>query len=484
MKSTRLRILRPLQSQTVHSEEATRIPFVWERENARPAGASERFTLEFSGDPSFTTIHMAKSVQGQMETSMRVSRSLSLFFRVKGPNNEISPTEKVNFVRTEKPVIIRPLAGEKISAPPRGQPGVVAVEIQRPLNTTVWYQVADSESFDRVLVSRTLADPMTKDSLPPGNYFIRARSNYGQNNLTSWTEPRPFAVESELEIFPLAKHHLPRRVLIPNRDYPFEMYSAAPDRVNKFLARNGFLKNFFPDGADEITVEVDGENFVPPGKSWPQEKLNPGYYSYRYQASKMGYRPSDWSSAKKLEIQVEPVRPLGPTLYGEADESGQREASWNFTPLLFARSYDVEVSPFETFDGAIELRTTEANARLKLPEGDYYWRARARDGKGRIISAFSDPYRMDTMPRAIPRALAQSEPEPESKPVERIKTKVERKSGDQWEKSGWWAWLGTGGNYVDYRQSIPGRGALNYQNVKAPSQYFEGGFTGSSGMGA
>lgn len=486
--TTKLRATKPLKDQVIASENPMRIEFAWEWENGRKAGPGDRFTLEFSRDTSFKKIHITKNVQGSLTTDMSVSQSLSLWYRVKGPGNQVSQMERVNFVRLEKPLIIQPLAGARFEAP-RGANGLVPLEFKRPDNATVWYQVASDPEFKNILVNQNTPALKQVREMAIGQYFLRARSDFGSNRLTEWTQPQAFTVEPKIEMLPLAKQTLPSRVVIPNRAYPSELYTAEPGRVKNYLAGRGTLRQFFPykDGdLSELKVQMESgarELYSQTDAGWPVDKLYPQRYSYKYQATKPGYLPSEWSATKKLEIVMEPPKPLGDTVYGEPLEDGMREAQWNFTPILYARSYDVEVSPNPGFMEPIEFKTDTASARTQLPEGEFYWRARARDRQGRIISSFSKPYKMNAMPVKVPQYLAENKRERQPAATERTSTRAERITEKAWERSGWWAWLGTGQNYVDYRQSIPTRGTLQAHHLKGPSQYFEGGYTGDTGTG-
>lgn len=484
LRPNHLRLIKPLHDQVLVSEDPTRIEFAWEWENGRPADPSEHFTLEFSGQPGFNHIHATKEVRGMLTTSMAVSRSLSLYYRVKGPRGEVSPVEKVNFIRLQSPVIVKPLADSRFEAP-RGRNAMVEFEFKRPADATVWYQLAADKDFKRVIANQNTPELKQIKELGFGEYYLRARADFGSGRVSSWTAPRVFTVAPEPEILRLSQRHLRQRVLIPNRNYPASLYASPDARVQGYLADRGFLHDFFPvkpNEFDQLTVKLDGdESFTQNNGSWPRTKLRPGRYHYSYQAAKEGFRPSAWSETKKLDIAMEPPKPLGEASYGAPLEDGRRPAQWKFTPLLFARSYDVEVSTTPGFTDPVELKTSEAGVRAKLPEGEYFWRARARDAEGRLISSYSPAYKLKSMPASVPQFLAKNDREPQS--TERTTTRIERVRQQDWERSGWWAWLGSGENYIDYRQSNNGRGSLVSHNHKGPSQYFEGGYLGGHGIG-
>ncbi|MBX3022258.1 MAG: hypothetical protein KF799_11350 [Bdellovibrionales bacterium] len=483
-----LRILKPLRDQVIASEDAARIDFAWAWENARPASAGETYKLEFSADASFNKIHISKTVQGALTTSMTVSRSVSLFYRVKGPNDQVSAIEQVNFLRLEKPMIVTPQADAhfELSANSLSK---VPFEFRRPEKATVWYQIATDAEFKDVVFNQNTPDLKQIQELPVGSYQLRARSDFGNGKLTAWTEARPFFVDKQLEVFRLSGGHVPTRVLIPNRAYPSYLYKADEEQVKTYLADQGVLKKFFPykEGEiDELKIQMEtGEQrlYAQTDSRWPAEHLEPGRFSYKTQVSKRGFRPSEWSSSKRLQIAMEPVKPMGDALYSDPDEKGLRQAQWGFTPLLYAASYDVEVSPSQAFLDPLTIKTRTPRVTTELPQGGFYWRARARDRQGRIISGFSQAYRLKDQVVKVPQFLAKNQEERKPAATERTATRAQRVREKPWERSGWWTWLGAGTNYVDYRQSIPTRGTLQAHHVKGPSQYFEGGYTGGNGVG-
>lgn len=485
LQANHLRPVAPTFDRTIVSEEPTRIQFDWAWENGRAARPDERFTLEFASDPSFRRLQTTKHVQGATTTSMSVSKTLSLYWRVRA-GNEVSAGEQVNFVRLEKPVIVRPLAEQRFDAPPEGD-AAVGFEFQKPAKSGVWYQVARDAEFKQIVLNQSSLDTNAVHNLPIGPYYLRARSDFGKQHVTQWTDTRVFSVEPKMEAFRLSQAHVPARVVIPNRTYPARLYTARADEVKKFLADRGLLRKFFPykDGeVDAVQVEVNGEMVAAEQLAWPADRLAPGRYQYRYQAAKKGFLPSEWSNMKKLEIAMEPPRALGEATFSEPHPNGARDATWDFTPLLFAGGYDVEVSPTPAFQDPLEFKTEGPRATTELTEGEWFWRVRARDRQGRIISGFSQPQRLKDFPAApVPPMLAQNAPVVRKPAQERISTRTERVLEKPWERSGWWAWLGAGTNYVDYKQSVPSRGTLNAHNLKGPSQYFEGGYLGGNGVG-
>lgn len=485
-----LEATHPLRDQVVYSEEPSRLDFAWRWNNDRMPASNEDYTLEFSSTPNFAKIHAAKTIKGGLKTSMTVSETLNLYYRVRGPRGEVSQTEKANFVRLHKPFIVKPAVQARFVTPAQ-QDFPVQIEFKRPAQSSVHYQIATDPEFKEILADEhTRADLQTRDT-PVGKYFLRARGEMASGHNTSWTEAVPFSVEQKVEALRLGAAPTQNRVIIPNRTYPAELYSASPAKVKDYLARHGLLRDFFPfakDSFDRIDMHFDtgaraGQDLSLNTTAWPKEKLRPGTFKYRYQVSKAGFTPTPWSADRRLEIVMEPPTPVGEAQYGNLKKNGERETRWSYTPILYAKSYDLEVSHEPGFMSAREMKVEGTTVTMPLNGGDHYWRVRARDAQGHIISDFSQAYKMAPQPTPVPQYLAKNEDrQPQS--TEKTSTRIERVREEPFVKNGWWAWYGAGANYVDYRQSIPGRGTVSDHHPKAPSQYIETGFIGGNGWGA
>lgn len=483
----RLHFTHPVNNEIVYSEGPVELPFGWAWSGLHRDQLDDQYTLEFSTTPTFEKLHASKGVRGHLETTMHASQSLSLYTRVRGPDGELSEVERVTFVRMAAPTIVKPIADFHYVIP-QDQPNLTEAEIQHDSRSNVWYQIARDAEFKNLVVNRTMSETKAVNELPDGQYFIRARASYPGNNVTAWTQSNPFTVEKDRAEIRLSGHEPPTHIIIPNRSYPPDLYGASPKRVREYMASRGFLNDFFPlsrDQFDEIRVQHDGgDPIVQKDASWAKEYSVPGRYLYRYQVSKMGYKPSAWSSERRLQIEMEPPHPVGRPSYGELDADGHRPTSFAFTPLLYAASYDVELSHNTAFTNATELKTTSATVHTKLkPDGDYYWRARARDRQGRIISQFSKPNRLENMPQ-VPQFLARNDANRKPASDEgQNRVQVNRNAKETWEPSGWWAWVGSGMNFTEYRQSVPGVSTLDSQDNKSPSEYLEGGYIGAQGWG-
>lgn len=478
--------VRPLRDQIIYSSDPAKLNFEWKYTTGRRPANTENFIVEFSASANFNQLHFKREVKGQLGTTLNVSDSLSLYYRVRGPSGELSNVEKVNFVRLNKPVIVKPIAKSQFLVPAERK-ALVEIEFRAPAKSTIWYQIASDPKFESVTSYENTKELKATREFTPGNYFIRAKADFGDNRETSWTEPVPFSVDHKIEVLDLNKAPLQTNVIIPNVNYPANLYKAANAQVKEYLSKLGLLKDFFPFPAgsyDKLNLQFDNSAKVlsQSEPAWPQLRMLPGRHIYKYQTTKQGYKPSPWSEDKKLDISMEAPRPVGDVQYGEVNRTGEADAHWAFTPLLFAKSYDVELSHDPYMRSATKFKVEQAEVKTRLT-GTNYWRVRARDDQGRVISEFSS---INKLSQPVPKYITRGESEKSGRrpaATERTSTRTERYHEEPYMKNGWWAWFGAGENYVDYRQSVPGRGTLTDSNVKGPSEYVETGFMGQNNWG-
>ena len=487
VEEAKLEALKPLKGQVLYSEDIAHVDFQWKWNTERRPAADDRFKVEFSTSPMFNSIHAVRDVKGQLGTSVIVADSTSLFYRVRGPNGELSQVEKLNFVRLNKPLIVKPVAQTRFEVPAE-RDARVEIEFRKPEGASIWYQISSDPQFQTILNNENTSDLKSTRDFAPGQYYLRAKSDFGDGHETGWTEPVPFTVDHKTEKFDLNKAPMQAKVLIPNQNYPAALYSAPPAKVKEYLAKKGLLKDYFPfprEMFDHLNLQYSNSprTQTQTDVSWPKEKLRPGRYLYKFQTAK-GTETSPWSDEKTLDIAMEPPRPVGDVQYGETNPRGESDATWNFTPILYAGSYDVEVSHRPDMVGAQQLHVSDPVARTSLT-GENYWRVRARDPQGRIISDYSPIYKMKT---GVPVYVAKTQPPPREvsrRPAatERTEMKADRIREEPFVKNGWWTWLGFGENYVDYRQSVPGLSTISDHHLKGPSQFIEAGYLSHTGWG-
>jgi hypothetical protein len=485
LEQLKLELVKPVHAQTFYSEDPGRIAFEWKWANGRRPTAEDQFKLQFSSDPAFSSIRLNRDVQGLLTTELNASQSVNLYYRVLGPHGEISPVDKVSFVRMIKPQIVKPIAGS-VYPEPVNDKSLIEAEFRKPELADVDFEVSATPDFSQApVVTESLSDSKRVMELPTGRYYLRARNKYAEAQFSGWSETVPFSVARKVDTLSLPPISDRSQVIVPNRIYPQQLYTAQQRLVREYLHKHGLLQEFFPPGFERIHVQVSANNGKPQiiqqaSVAWPSSHLEPGHYDFRYAASKSGFKPSAWTGSKSLDIAMEPPKPVGEVQYQAENKDGTSTGHWRFTPLLFAKSYDVEIAHDTQFQSPREIKVKTAQVSAPV-SGENYWRVRARDAQGRIISEFSRPYKLSS---PVPSYLAKNEAAArQPAAVESTTASLNEMKEQTFVKNGWWGWVGSGENYVDYRQSQPGISTLKDEHFRGLSQYIEAGFTGQSGWG-
>lgn len=472
-----IEIVKPTRHQTVYSPDPLRLEFAWRLSSGREIKPDEIYTVEFSRKANFEEIIATKSVMGESRAFLIANQTTHLFFRVRGPDKTLSSTEAVNFVLLREPKILSPAPETYWGAKPNGRARVKFSFEAPDRESDVWWQVSRDSNFQKIVINEQNQKLNMEKELIPGDYFVRARSRYAMNQMGAWTKPHRFTVIERIGTGNMPA--LAQRAVIPNRAYPPSLYSAPRSTVQNFLAQNGFLENQFADlrgGFDSITLAFTApgqETLTLYGHSWPAEKIYPGLYKYKFQLGKAGFLSSEPSKENSLQITMEPPRLLGAPQFGDEKE-GMGAVRAEFTPILFAEKYEIQLSSDPSFLGAKGFQTKDPVLVTRVPTRETtFWRVRALDGAGVPLTDFSQAgvIMHDT---SVPAYLAVNDRDPAT---EQSVLKPEGLVNDNWTRSEFWAWLGGGYNFTDYRQSIPGRGTLDFRNVIGPTRYFEAGIS-------
>jgi hypothetical protein len=477
VEKIQLKILQPLRGETIYSPKPYRYEFAWQWQDHHPAKPNELFTIEFSNSVNFEKVSAVKKVKAKMATSLLASQTTHLYFRVRGPSDELTSVEAVDFVLSTAPEILKPAPLSQWIAD-HGERGHVPfvfnpVEPERNL----WWQVSQDPEFKEILVNVDSQKLEFEKDLVPGQYFVRARTDYGKNNYGPWTKPNPFVVSERVRAQDMPV--LTKKVLIPNRDYPGALYTASVSHIQKFLQKQGFLETYFDelnenfDSLQMILKKPENKTLKVEGKGWPAPLMYPGTYIYNVQMEKSGFIASDRSADSQLEIEMAPPRVNIDPTFGD-DKEGMGLVKAPFTPILFADSYEIELSSDPMFSNPRSLRTRNPVMVTRVPVRETtFWHVRALAKDGHAISDYSDAsvIQYDT---SVPAFLAVNGRDPAS---EVSVMKPEDLVDDRYIRTTFWGWLGFGYNFTDYRQSVPGRGTLQYNDVVGGSRYMEAGFS-------
>jgi hypothetical protein len=490
-----IRALKPKATDVFYSKEPLTQSFEWTYDGKPAVEAKDRFVIEFAKTQGFETLLAAQTVDGKLKEDVHARNYFDVYYRIRGPKNELSQTEKFKFIRMEPPQIIKPLKDAVYSAPPQ-HPAAVKVEFgQVRGNPRYWMQVAADEDFKTVLVNESKSELTNVQALPSGVYYLRARTDFGSEHLSDWSPAVPFQVREHAAkvVKPLAVKPPPvtapppvafeNSVTISNKQYPKELYSASRQQVQHYLASNeGMMQDYFgalKGQSDEVVLDtMDGAKPSATGYRWPASKIYPGQRSYRYQVLKKGQKPSRWSANEKVNIVLEPPQQtsLKPILT-KPMKDGRVPMSLKFTPLLFANQYQVQMAGKSDFSDAKSINVKKAELGFYAKENAaYYWRARALDEKGQPISAYSTPESLDTAPIIT---QAKNQVDKKRQPASEESTIAMTTPGNHRSfemMHGYWMWVGSGINFTSYTQSIFNVGTFDSHDVQPLGAYLEFGF--------
>lgn len=491
-----LRFEDPTPSGTFYETQPKTFTFKWSYGNGRAALPSDQFRVEFSKTPGFGTKTLSKLVVGALETQLQAANSNQLYYRVYGPNGEVSPVGNFGYIRMIPPQIVRP-AFEAVTKVRYMQSADLAFEVRRDSqHPVVWSQIGTDETFETVMSNESLDQTKWNKKLPAGRYFMRVRSDYGNGKLSDWSKPTPFSIEEQLNPIQVPASQLEQRLVIQNLDYPAHLYVASDSEVRQYLYDKGFGRDLFRDLKpfyDQMSLDF-GDGHKPISirdSSLPVGRLYPTSMRYRYQLLKAGMLPSRWSSPEKLQIQLEPPKEtLVEVVKSQIKNDGKVPVRIHYTPLLFAKNYEFQVATNDNFSKAQRYVDANVSKNIKLAlKKDYYWRVRALDQNKKPLSGFSEVRKIsaDEMVNQIRLANQERQQKADREPAqEAAETRgVLQQQHTEYQKDhNFWAWMGTGLNYVNFKQNYDSRGDLDSKSKNDKlGQFLEVGYVSDTGMG-
>ncbi len=490
----RIEILPPSPTEFIFSKEAKEVNFKWSYGGETQVSSSDQFEVEFASEPSFQN-PFRKYAKGVNEVSVYMARSNALYYRVKGPRGEVSPVNHFGFVRMFTPQIVTPVFDQEFSVKAGESQAVMFGLRSGPDRPIVKTQIAADPEFQTVLLENSGREQEWVKELPGGQYFARAQSDYGQGFVSDWSKTTYFKVKEARPVTRLPRTSLHREAVIENLNYPSHLYSAQDEEVKSYLKEKGFMRDFFvnlKDHYDQLAIDFgDGEIVNIKDSALPADKLYPSTLGYRYQLQKKGQLPSRWSPQESIRIRLEPPKSNGVHLVSEKlKDDGKVPVRVQFTPVLFAKNYEVQLADNSSFNEAQSLVGVSSAREFELEMNrDYYWKVRALDKSGRPLSDFSGVRKLSSNQFAKEIHLAKSKSAPKERKPAFADTRTETRSNlnlmnFNYRLNRFWAWLGSGFSYVNYQQSIAERGALDSASRnEMPGQYFEVGYVGENGYG-
>lgn len=466
--------------------------FAWKYASGRGLTDKDRFTIEFSGDPSFKLLFLREEIEARNEFTTSVTFPREMYYRVKDASGNQSDARRLRLLNPIVPEILHPQSNQIFDNPSR-QDFALKIEttIPQPEAKNV-VEIASDSDFRDVLVNKALLEPSVVVSLPTGIYFVRARSEYKQLQFdgsplqTDWSEVRQILIRDKIEALTLAQIRLPTLVTIPNRKYSPKLYSAATTTVQTYLKDMEVFRRFFAplkinghdlmvqrDRAGESPIKLTGPEFPP---AW----IAPGNLNVRYQLQSLG-RVSVPTRLHTMRIELEPPNEL----------QGSKEGALTWSPLLLTHNYEGEI--MDSAGQVFIFKTRKSHYAAQLAPGTRYrFRVRALNSQDRPISDWSAQKEFETAkpPVEEPPEIILSENEPELEPEQEREpaqegtslAKIEETVRRAWEKVGYWIWVGSGMNFIDV-QTASNRAEISYQNMKGPSFFAEGGYLSKSRWG-
>ncbi|NCN42029.1 hypothetical protein GW916_12360 [bacterium] len=501
-RSLDISILPPSPTGVVYSKVPLELPFKWSYGKSSSVEENQRFQLEFSKDASFAK-SLKKQIVGQNEVGLNVNRSRQLFYRVKGPKGELSSTKNFQFVLMDKPKILAPREAQEFLTPYLSDFPVGFRVSENEVASNYWAQISADPEFKTILVNTSMNKSAWYKELPSGNYFVRVRSDFGEERLSDWSDAVSFRVKEDLKPVEVPIAQLENEVIIQNLPYPSNLYGASDEETREYLWSKGLLRDYFSElkpSYDQLALDFgNGEVVRQTTASFPKEKIYPSRLGYRYQLIKAGSLPSRWSPEEKLKITLEPPKEnFAEVVPEQMKNDGQIPVRVSFTPVLFAKDYDFEVATNPQFRKSDHFKGKDPERNLKLALGkDYYWRVRALDANGNPLSGYSKSRKMSASEMAQQVKLARvrksekvAEKKRRSVASEQTQAKPEIRESLQNVKESFvqkahnfWTWIGSGMSYVNYAQQNES-GSLNSQSQNDNlGQYFEMGYASNGGYG-
>lgn len=359
-------------------------------------------------------------------------------------------------------------------------------------------QVADNELFENPLLEkRVKGTRLNKIPLGVGAYFWRVKVDAQNRPKAYWSEPMSFSIQKEKRTLtqPIVSQTV-ERVLIPNQEYPKELYRGSHRKISEYLINNKIVDSQFSWQAGEllrseteleIQHQTRSRNQIINGSQLSITDLRPNSLHQIKARLTRGEETGPWSNELKVQYELQSAKSLSPVAFDETwdGESKEGSAYIKWTPLLYAHGYEVVIGR----DPGLKKAKSFLTRKPKYPfmiyfDRDYYWKVRPIDKKYKPISGFSKifPVRVN---KVIPK-------EPEIKVTETGAPIPDRKPasrgglGDSFIVPEFWINGGVGINYVQFGQTVDGFADLAYESVKSPTVYANLGFylTDSIGLEA
>lgn len=486
-KARPLAFSEPVQNEEIYSSRPEPVKFKW----TVPGGPSDllpKLRLELSEDPRFEKIFHSADVSMRNEYQHQLKSDREFYYRLKTPTGEESPTQRLAFFRVAELkvrwTLLNQDARQDISD--TRAPLAEARFSRDARSLDAWIQIARDRDFEDIAVNERTALETWTTALAPGVYWARARSMYPREKQGQWTSPQKLEIrapELKAPVWPLA---LTRKILLDAASYPPNWASLpAPDLQVNLQSAPHFRDFFLPlrglqnaDARLEIQSSLSDEPVVLPGP-FPGEWIRPGVQTFRLRQARED-RTTPWSEPRPLEIVIAPPRWVPQTVTTRApaeSESFSEPVAW--TPSFFSARYEIEAWSSESSVERWSDVTDKLTASIRVGRDQVKTvRVRGLDESNRPVTGWSEP--LPVRPPVPARALAHRAPAQDNN----LATKATPDFVPWKFPADSWMWFGSGLNYVNYQQDVPGRTQFDFQEVAGPSFYAEYGRALPSGWGA
>lgn len=310
----------------------------------------------------------------------------------------------------------------------------------------------------------------------------------------SWRRPQP---EPAPKVQPeFAEPIFQNLTVIPADSYPTQAYASVRSAQSTLFPKG--LKLGEADLSEAKTAEIKvGQKVYPLWGSFalPKNEVMPGTIRYQFRFDES----LPWSDEREHKVLLDAPRDLS---YERVSEKRWLSPSLQsiplkWTPTVFTKGYELEIEDLDKKE-TIVRRLKKNTAEIKLPaQRSARWRVRSLDQNQRPISDYSRWTALDrgTPPRPVqPEVIAPALVEP-PRELASVENPLSNESLYQvpnddvftlpYREQGAFVALGSGFNYTNYRQEVPGVGLANDNNVAGPSRYLEAGYfhkIGATGM--
>lgn len=489
-KAEPLRLLAPERIYFYSEQDRRSVNISWGYVSGRSVKAEDEFTLEVSPGADFLRLEAKEPVSGQHTAAISLAVPGNYFYRVRDSRGNVSPPRNLVFAKPVPPQIESPAHDSVLDMADGETPLRVLTRLQ-PLapGSRAHIQIARDPAFTQLVLDRPTTVPEAVSDLSAGDYYVRAKAMFDADKIESaWSNASFFTVREPLDLNRMARQGMPYEIVIPNENYPRELYrnpTAARQAVQKLKPFQEFFAGYLRKGYDLVTGLRDqpASERKQTEAQFPAAWIEPGRIDVTYRIEARGVEITK-PTVHRLRVRMAPPKDL------RANSSGQMR----WSPILFAAAYEGELRDDQ---GHTEGFTSRSSVHLEPVEAGrrYTYRVRALGASGSPISDWSEPGSFQTPapvleePPPPVQTLADKPPEePRREPAAEEGSNRIRLDGDGersvWERLGAWLWAGSGFNFVMVKQTIASTADVQYHNTKGPSAYLEAGYMGEKLGGA